>query len=67
MEFELGAWFEGSCGFAFVLALSQMMEPGLAPLAVPICTRAAIHLVGRVVSLRSRAAMASLPGSQSEV
>jgi hypothetical protein len=32
-------------------------------LAVPICTRAAIHLIGRVVSLRSRAALASLPGS----
>jgi hypothetical protein len=25
----LGAWFEGSCGFALVLALSQMMEHGL--------------------------------------
>jgi hypothetical protein len=35
----------------------------LAPLAVPICTRAAIHLIGRVVSLRSRAALASLLGS----
>jgi len=30
---------------------------------VPICTRAAIHLIGRVVSLRSQAAMASLHGS----
>jgi 4-hydroxy-3-methylbut-2-en-1-yl diphosphate synthase IspG/GcpE len=29
-------------------------------LAVPICTRAAIHLIGRVVSLRSRAALARL-------
>ena len=28
MEFELGAWFEGACGFALVLALSQMMEHG---------------------------------------
>ena len=35
----------------------------MAPLAVPICTRAAIHLIGRVVSLRRRAALASLPGS----
>jgi hypothetical protein len=26
LEFELGAWFEGACGFALVLALSQMME-----------------------------------------
>jgi hypothetical protein len=26
----------------------------LAPLAVPICTRAVIHLIGRDVSLRSR-------------
>jgi DNA helicase-2/ATP-dependent DNA helicase PcrA len=24
LEFELGAWFEGACGFALVLALSQM-------------------------------------------
>jgi hypothetical protein len=31
LEFELGAWFEGSCGFALVLALSQMMEHGLGP------------------------------------
>src|SRR5664280_1597207 len=31
LEFELGAWFEGSWGFALVLALSQMMEHGLGP------------------------------------
>jgi hypothetical protein len=31
LEFELGAWFEGFCGFALVLALSQMMEHGLGP------------------------------------
>src|ERR1039458_5197794 len=31
LEFELGAGFEGSCGFALVLALSQMMEHGLGP------------------------------------
>src|ERR1022692_3470228 len=31
LEFELGAWFEGSCDFALVLALSQMMEHGLGP------------------------------------
>ena len=31
LEFELGAWFEGSCGFALVLALSQMREHGLGP------------------------------------
>ncbi len=30
-EFELGAWFEGFCGFALVLALSQMSEHGLGP------------------------------------
>ena len=35
----------------------------MAPLAVPICTRAAIHLIGKVVSFLSRAAMATLPGS----
>jgi hypothetical protein len=31
LEFELGAWFEGSCRFALVLALSQMREHGLGP------------------------------------
>jgi hypothetical protein len=31
LEFELGTRFEGSCGFALVLALSQMMEHGLGP------------------------------------
>jgi hypothetical protein len=31
LEFELGAGFEGACGFALVLALSQMMEHGLGP------------------------------------
>ena len=31
LEFELGAWFEGACGFALVLALSQMREHGLGP------------------------------------
>jgi hypothetical protein len=29
LEFELGAGFEGFCGFALVLALSQMREHGL--------------------------------------
>jgi hypothetical protein len=31
LEFELGAWFDGSCGLALVLALSQMREHGLGP------------------------------------
>ena len=31
LEFELGAWLEGACGFALVLALSQMREHGLGP------------------------------------
>src|ERR1035438_6425404 len=31
LEFELGAWFEGSCDFALVLALSEMREHGLGP------------------------------------
>jgi hypothetical protein len=31
LEFELGTWFEGSCGFALALALSQMREHGLGP------------------------------------
>jgi hypothetical protein len=53
LQFKLGAWFEGACGFALVLALSQKRQTDLAPLAEPICTRAAIHLIGRVISLRS--------------
>ena len=32
-----------------------MREHGLAPLAAPSCTRAAIHLIGRVVFLRDDA------------
>jgi hypothetical protein len=31
LEFELGTWFDGSCGIALVLALSQMKEHGLGP------------------------------------
>ena len=31
LEFELGAWFEGACGFAYVLALSKMTEHRLGP------------------------------------
>jgi hypothetical protein len=31
LEFELGAGFEGFCGFALVLVLSQMREHGLGP------------------------------------
>jgi hypothetical protein len=34
-----------------------------APLGVPICTRAAIHFIAKVVPFLSRAAIASLPGS----
>ena len=30
LEFGLGGWFESACGFALVLALSQMREHGLA-------------------------------------
>jgi hypothetical protein len=63
-------WAQGSRALA-VLRWSWLWARGwstdLAPLAVPICTRAAIHLSGRVVSLRSRAVLAGLPGSQSEV
>ena len=60
LEFELGAWFEGACGFALVLALSRMMEHGLGPFGRAELHRSAIHLIGRVVSLRSRAAMARM-------
>jgi hypothetical protein len=31
LDFELGAWFEGSCGLALVLALVEMMEHELGP------------------------------------
>ena len=31
MEFELGAWCEGACGLALILALSRMAEHGLGP------------------------------------
>jgi hypothetical protein len=31
LEFGLGGWFESACGFALVLALSQMREHGLGP------------------------------------
>ena len=41
----------------------ERWSPDLAPLAVPSCTRAAIHLTGKVVSFLSRTAMATLPGS----
>ena len=63
LEFELGAWFEGSGGFPLVLALSQLMEHGVGPFGSADLHRAAIQLIGRVVSLRSRAALASLAGS----
>jgi hypothetical protein len=58
LEFDLGAGFEGACGFALVLALSQMMEHGLGPFGRADLHPRAIQLIGRVVSLRSRAAMA---------
>jgi hypothetical protein len=32
LEFELGAGFEGACGFVLVLALSQIMEHGIGSL-----------------------------------
>ena len=35
LEFELGAWCEELCGFALVLALSQMMGHGLGPWRSP--------------------------------
>jgi hypothetical protein len=31
LEFELGAWFEGACGFALASALSQTREHGPGP------------------------------------
>ena len=51
------SWAHDSRAFAVLRwswLLSQMLEHGLAPLTVPVCTPATIHLSGRVVSLRSR-------------
>ena len=45
-------------GLCWCCPRPERWSADLAPLAAPICTRAAIHLIGRVVSLRSRAAMA---------
>jgi hypothetical protein len=45
------------------LLFIQWWRLRLASLDVPSCTRAAIHFTDRVVSRRSRAAIASLPGA----
>jgi hypothetical protein len=39
LKLELGAGFEGFCGLALILALSQMLEHGLGPFG-----RADLHL-----------------------
>src|ERR1035437_636082 len=60
LEFELGAWFEGFCGFALVLALSQMREHGLGPFG-----RADLHPRRNLLDRQSR--FAPQPGSAGQL
>jgi hypothetical protein len=60
LEFELGAWFEGACGIALVLALSQMREHGLGPF-----DRADLH--PRRNPLDRQARFARQPGSDGQL
>src|ERR1035441_3252651 len=58
----------GVVGMALLLAdfpwaCVQWSSMGLRLFEVPICRRSAIHLIGSVVSVLTRAAPASLPGS----
>ena len=54
---------EGHADSILTGQVSQMMEHGLGPFGRVDLHPRAIHLIGWVVSLRGRAAMASLPGS----
>jgi hypothetical protein len=60
LEFELGAWLEGSCGFALVLALSQMIEHGLGPFG-----RADLHPRRNLLDRQGR--FAPQPGSDGQL
>ena len=60
LECELGAWFEGFCGFALVLALSQMMEHGLGPFG-----RADLHPRRNPLDRQGR--FAPQPGSEGQL
>ena len=60
LEFELGAWFEGSCDFALVLVLSQMMEHGLGPFG-----RADVHPRRNPLDRQGR--FAPQPGSDGQL
>jgi hypothetical protein len=60
LEFELGAWFEGFCGLALVLALSQRMEHGLGPSG-----RADLH--PRCSPLDRQGRFAPQPGSDGQL
>jgi hypothetical protein len=60
LEFELGAGFEGFCGFALVLALSQMLEHGLGPFG-----RADLHLRRNPLDWQGR--FAPQPGSAGQL
>ena len=59
-EFELGKWFEGFCGFALVLALSQMLEHGLGPFS-----RADLHPRRNPLDRQGR--FAPQPGSDGQL
>src|ERR1035437_9452485 len=59
-EFELGARFEGSCGLALVLALSQMREHGLGPFG-----RADLHPRRKPLDWQGR--FAPQPGSDGQL
>jgi hypothetical protein len=60
LEFELGAWFEGFCAFALVLALSHMREHGLGPFG-----RADLHPRRNPLDRQGR--FAAQPGSAGQV
>jgi hypothetical protein len=60
LEFELGAWIEGSCGLALVLPLSQMMEHGFGPFG-----RADLHPRRNPVDRQGR--FAPQPGSAGQL
>src|ERR1017187_1671584 len=60
LELELGARFEGSCGFALVLAPSQKLEHGLGPFG-----RADLHPRRNPLDRQGR--FAPQPGSDSQL
>jgi hypothetical protein len=59
-EFELGAWFEGACGSAWVLARSQMREHGPGPFG-----RAHLHPRRKLLDRQGR--FAPQPGGDGQL